>query len=82
MDIADAVQLGLSKLPSIDPFDDIDVMMEVLNTDHNRSVCDLTADVVSIGYSRGGSNSEYEESDQCQCDNREVDDVFNDEEDL
>ena len=84
--IADAVRLGLSKLSFIDPFDDIDAMMEVPNTDDNiRSVCDLTAHEVGIGYSRDDSNSEDEENYQWQCDDREADDVFkefNDEEDL
>ena len=45
------VRLVLRKLPSIDPFDDIDVMMEISNTDDDiRPVCELTADEMSIGY--------------------------------
>ena len=49
-------------------------MMEVPNTDHNiRSVCDLTADEVSIGNSRGDSNSADAETNQWQCDDSEAD---------
>ena len=51
--IRDSIRLGLNKLPSIDPFDDIDPMMETTIPEANlRSVCHLEEEEVGVAYSQ------------------------------
>ena len=59
--IRDAVRLGLSELPSIDPFQDIAPMMEINVSEPDfRSICNLTPEARAIGYSR---NDEIDDDD-------------------
>ena len=81
--ITDAIRLGLSALPSIDPFEDIDQLIGVVtldNHDNIESVCQLTDEETSIGYSR--DYSEYDENDEeneiWECEDRGAFDVFQD----
>ena len=62
--IKNAISLGLHALPSIDPFNDIAPMMVESNENpvlHTYSICDLTSEFKSIGYSRDDDLSDEEE---------------------
>ena len=62
--IRDAIRLGLSELPLIDPFCDIAPMSNVNNGEHNfESVCNLTAEERAIGYSRDDETGHDEDDD-------------------
>ena len=53
--IQDAVKLGLSNLPTIDPFSDFDAMLDDPRSDgiNLDAVCDMHEDEIAVGYSRG-----------------------------
>ena len=62
--IRDAVAMGLSKLQTIDPFDDLDPLMETstnLEPDF-QVVCSLTEEEIGIGYSKLDNVEGEEES--------------------
>ena len=63
--IRDAKRLGLSKLPSIDPFQEIAPMMEVnvCEPDH-RLICNLSEEEKAVGYSRA---NETDDEDDMEC---------------
>ena len=65
--IKDAIRLGLDALPTIDPFNDIVPMMVETaenSTFHTDSICNLTPESKSIGYSRQDDEADSgEESD-------------------
>jgi hypothetical protein len=63
--ITDAIALGLINLPSIDPFDDMDAMVESPSMDDGmlQSICKLTLDELSISYTRTDDDSSNNDDD-------------------
>jgi len=84
--IADAVRLGLKELPTLDPFSDIDPIIDddsTVETNLN-AICSLAPDEIE-GYQRRDEEDDDSDSDEWESPERNAFDVFeyfDDEEEL